>query len=454
MRKDRRNMKKTNRKIKEILKTRKRGGASMFVVLFTIIILSVIVLSFTRLIVSESLKTTNVDLSQSAYDSAMAGIEDAKIALLKYHECLDRGVTSAKDNTCGNIIKNMQEGIESSDCSTVANVLGRTVDGENGVTIQETKKGDDPNNMLQAYTCVTIKEDLNDYRTTLSSEGRLRVIPIRADNIDSIDTIKLRWFSPTNVAKAGEIMFCGNSYSEGDLMTYLYPSGKCPYNTSYGYQAPSTLMVRLIQTDPTFNLSELSVSNNMVNKTKVTNATDTGEVMLIPTDGKSSDGVNVVTAANWYDSANKGTNVPIRIKCKENGDWLCTADITLPNTFKNKTNRHDGNTYLLVSLPYGMPETDISIATYGNVGGETEQIEFSGVQARIDSTGRANDLYRRVETRVELVDTYFAYPEFEITMTGADSNIYKSFYATFNCWRADNGELGMCRDSYEDLNMN
>ena len=293
--------------------------------------------------------------------------------------------------------------------------------------------------MLQAYTCVTIKEDLDDYRTTLSSAGRLRIIPIRSDRIDNIDTVQISWFSSTNAAKLGtSTRYCGNSRSGSTLL--LYPNGQC--NGNGNYQAPPTLTARLIQTDPTFYLSELSVS-------KASNQTDTGELVFVPT---NTGGTNAVGADAWGESANKGTNLPIQVNCSA-GTWYCTVTMTLPKTFRGE-GRNDANTYLLVSLPYGTPETDISVTTYGNVGGVRQQAEFSGVQARIDSTGRANDLYRRVETRVELVDTYFAYPEYEITMTGANSNLYKSFYATFNCWRADNGLVEECRDSYQDLNMN
>lgn len=434
-------------KIKAILKMRKRGGASMFVVLFTIIILSVIVLSFTRLIISESMKTTNTDLSQSAYDSALAGVEDAKLALLKYHECLDQGATATSgSSSCQEIVKNMQAGIEANDCSTVQKVLKREQAAENNsVVVQETQNSADSGNnanMLQAYTCVTVKEDLDDYRTTLSAAGRLRIIPIRADNVDQIDTITVKWFSKANLAKvsSGGTSYCVDPYSYFDMLTRLYPNGGC----NGKYQAPPTLTARLIQTDETFNLSELSVS-------KAADSTNTGEVILVPTD--NGNGTNTVSAEKWGESANKGTNLPIRINCGS-GDWYCTVEMSLPKTFRGSTNRNDANTYLLVSLPYGTPETDISVMTYGTVGEERQQIEFSGVQARIDSTGRANDLYRRVETRVELVDTYFAYPEYEITMTGADSKIDKTFYSTFNCWSADDGNLDTsCPDTRTDSSL-
>ena len=433
-------------RLKEILNLKKRGAASMFVVVFTIMILSVIVLSFTRLIISESTKMTNNDLSQSAYDSALAGVEDAKIALLRYHDCLDQGYTASSSGTCGDIIRNMQEGIANNDCSTVANVLSResNENTSNSVVVQETQNSADSGNntnMLQAYTCVTIKENLDDYRTTLSSAGRLRIIPIRSDHIDTLEKVKIRWFSKTNYAKLGlsKPYYCGNNMIDGVLA--LYPNHEC----NGDYQTPPSLTVRLIQTDASFKLSELSVSSSA-------SQTDTGELVLLPTD---SGGTNSIAKTAWGESANKGKNVPTQVHCgiSAGTDWYCETDVYLPETFKGSTNRNDANTYLLVSLPYGAPETDLSIMAYGpGASGGTERFDFTGVQARIDSTGRANDLYRRVETRVELVDTYFAYPEYEITMTGAHSNIYKTFYATFDCFKSDRGagSAGNCSNTSED----
>lgn len=418
---------------KPILKTR-RGGASMFIVMFTVIILSIITLSFTRVVLAEVLKTSNTDLSQSAYDSALAGVEDAKVALLKYHACLDNGNTATSGTTeCRDIIKAMQEGIKTRDCSTVSNVLKRNTNDENGVIVQEVNSSVEKHtNMLQAYTCVTIKEELQDYRTTLSSQSRLRIIPIRSADIDSIGYIRLKWFSDTNFSQIrGRDKYCS---------AFLYSLGSCDGST----QAPTTINVRLIQTDTTFNLSELSTS---ITQTR----TDTGQLMLIPT---KSGGSNSISADAWGDSANKADNKPNKVNCSRGTEFFCQVDIQLPRTFWNHLGRNDATTYLLVSIPYGNPETDISVMTYTTDGTSDEKFrrDFSGVQARVDSTGRANDLYRRVETRVELVDTYFAYPEFEITLTNSENDaLNKSFYATFDCWNSNNGGKSTCLNSMENL---
>lgn len=420
----------------------------MFVVMFTMIILSIIAIGFTRLVISEATKTTNTDLSQSAYDSALAGIEDAKMALLQYHQCLDDGFRAKANSTnrCEKLIYEMQEGIRKSDCSTVSNVLGREAKDstENSVVIQETQNSNDPGNntkMLQAYTCVTIQEDLDDYRTTLDSTSRLRIIPIRSANHKDISKISIEWYSKNN-GNGSNYKVCGSTDSNG--IQNFYPANKC----NGGEQTPPVLAVRLIQTGETFDLSELSTSKKHASGV----GTDTGQVYLVPERLLNSGTANnTVDKSVWGESANKGSNTATQVKCKI-GEWFCKTDLMLPNTFDNASGeaKNDANTYLLVSLPYGSPNTDISVKVWSNGPHGYELNEFTGVQARIDSTGRANDLYRRVETRVELVDTYFAYPEFEITMRGgSDSSFKKTFYTTFNCWWAEKGEMMDCKDSQQ-----
>ena len=55
----------------------KKGATSIYIVAFTTMVLSILTISFVRIMVSEAQQTSNYDLSQSAYDSALAGIEDA-----------------------------------------------------------------------------------------------------------------------------------------------------------------------------------------------------------------------------------------------------------------------------------------------------------------------------------------------------------------------------------------
>jgi len=52
---------------------------------------------------------------------------------------------------------------------------------------------------------------------------------------------------------------------------------------------------------------------------------------------------------------------------------------------------------------------------------------FSGVQPTIDSTGRANDIFRRIKASVDLTNGDFPYPSSAIDITGS---FCKSFAVT------------------------
>ena len=49
-------------------------------------------------------------------------------------------------------------------------------------------------------------------------------------------------------------------------------------------------------------------------------------------------------------------------------------------------------------------------------------IEFENVQISVDSTGRANQLVRRIETRLDPADIFFPYPQYEVELSGDDNN--------------------------------
>ena len=407
--------------------TTKRGAASLFVVVITIILLGVITLGFTRLILNEANQTTNNDLSQSAYDSALAGIEDAKIALLRYHSCLSQGYKAdqyAAADTCSYLIYSMQNDIAHNSCDTVAHALGRepnTEDGSDGeVIIQETQSSNSAGNaeyMSQAYTCVTIKEDLEDYRTTMNDSNRVRIVPLRTSSVRDIDSIDVEWYSDANNTS--------NKFSQN---VSVYDS-QLPQNNERVENTAPLLSVQFYQTNEIFKLSELSYSS--------TSGTDLGTLYLRP----SSSGTTSIPANTLIKSADKSVqNEPIDTHCEVRSPFYCKTNIELPSPFAGGV-RAEGTAFLILGLPYGTPETDISITLRR----EDESIlSFTGVQAKVDSTGRANDLYRRVESRVELVDTYFPYPEYEIQMTGDNSDIEKSFWITNNCWTSNNGNRSSC----------
>ena len=383
----------------------KKGATSMIVTVFTIILFSIITLAFTRLILSEVNQTTNSNLSKSAYDSALAGVEDAKVALLKYHDCLNKGYTVNSGNPCSKIIAAMQDGVRRQDCSTSSDVLGRTIDEQHGVTIQE---------------------DLADYRSTLSSDTRTRIVPLRTDQIQNLRYINIKWFSDTNYTTQQR----SGSAISWDQNDGLLPSGQHS-------MSPPLISAAFFQSDRNFNLGEFNIASSE-------NSTNRAMLFLKPTN--DSKGRNDFSAAEVSETFDKNGNHLFTVNCQE-GSFFCSATFEVPNTYRGSTDRNPATTFLLLTLPYGAPETDFSVSLYDS---KRQSINFTGVQARVDSTGRANDLYRRVESRVELVDTYFPYPEFAIQLNDdKNSKTRKSFYTTINCWTAVDGTMDQCENYNE-----
>jgi hypothetical protein len=432
--------------------------ASIFVVIFTTLLLGVITLSFVRIMISEANQTTNYDLSQSAYDSALAGIEDAKVALLKYHECLNRGATATSGSAdCQDAIKAITAKDSTEDCDIVKKMLIRPeTEGETVIQSESgTEVGASGEVMDQAYTCVKIAEDTDDYLGTLNQNYRTKIIPIRVRNADlkNLNRVKLEWFNTEDSAKAGSRYAAMGSGS--------VTSNKAGYSFSYDGsnifgsqpQAPPTVQMQLIQTDVLFSLSQFD--------TNIGSDTNQGTLMLRPS---RSGGVNLVRNENnigLASSADISLNNPIDIKCNTSDTYICSADVVLPLPIQtsdveaNSDVRDEATMFIRLALPYAEPDTSFSLKLYycpdENISDSNKctQIKFVGVQAKVDSTGRANDLFRRVESRIELIDTYFPYPEFTANLNGGgDDSIWKNYWVTRNCWTTGPGNTGtFCNNS-------
>lgn len=369
----------------------KKGAASFYIVAFSTLILMIVAISFATVIISEVERTSNDDLSQSAYDSALAGIEDAKLAYYNYQNCLQQDNSGQPSEgsavSCAEIINYMDESnndTESVKCDTVWKMLGKN-DSEQGRII-EVVNG--VNNMSQATTCVTMTDELDDYRGTLSSSNMVDVIKLSfVDGVSAndISSLRLRWFSREDAAKAGGL----------NLRLSSFPASSVPA------VAPPVVSLTVLQTGENFEIDSFSRVNE--------ERTNRGTLYFRPSDSESDKlDINALAKSN----SKKSQNNPYRTKCDINtiDEFACTVDIELPKPLGGY--RSDETFELIVSLPYGQPSTEFLVQLYCEVGkcggggstmgsGGAAVARTKGVQIEVDSTGKANDLYRRVMTRLK-----------------------------------------------------
>lgn len=388
----------------------KKGAASLYVVIFTTILFSVITLSFIRIILSESVQSSNDDLSQSAYDSALAGVEDAKIAVNKYYQCLSNPTLSGCDvykTGAGNTMN--ADSIFGGNCEDfkLKNDILYIGSTDSEVKVQESSTSG--NNTDQAYTCVIVNNVVPDYRSTLTSDTRTKVIPlgVNGQNLDKVKKVEFRWYSEIN----GTVF--NSNFKDAANSQNLPNKGQAP--------VPPIVSLTLLRTG-----SSINVGDYMTAETP-----DYSTMILRPV---SSGGVNSISNTKIVEAGlASADNSLFHINCGH-GEFACTVNLESDPT--GSLFASGGNAFLIVSLPYGETVTDFAITMYdasGNI------VNFENVQISVDATGRANQLLRRVETRLDPSDTFFPYPEYEVTLGGnGDDSFLKNFWITNNCW-TENG---------------
>lgn len=389
---------------------KQRGAVSIFIVIFAALLITIVTVSFVRIMLQDQRQATTTDLSQSAYDSSQAGVEDAKRALLRYQSICNSGgdcVAAARaiDSTT------------SPACNAALGTLGMDVSG-NEVKVQTGTGANSANQAVldQAYTCVKITLNTEDYLGTLLP-NESNIVPL--SGVTDFNTVQIQWFSNKDVSV--------NPSLSVKLQPVASSSWPLLSQTSWNVngppkiQRPSVMRAQMMQFGSNgFTLNDFD-SKNALGESNA----DTLFLYPIGTTGASSsivDTVNFTNNAHSRRSPSIGALSPVHCTGSLGAsDYACTTNIKVPNPiggvgshrtlFLRLTALYNGSDYRITLMNNGTP------------------VKFNAVQPQIDSTGRANDLFRRVQTRVELTDTTFMYPEAEIDITG---NFCKDFSVTDN----------------------
>lgn len=345
-----------------------RGAAAIFIVIFASLLISVITLGFVRLIGDDQQQALNSDLSQSAYDSAEAGIEDAKRALADYAKfnCFS-GPTSP---TCS-----QYDAAFASDCGAlfgVSNLLGlERANTTNEVQVSRGSASND-RDLRQSYTCANIKVDTPTYSNTLVQNSS-DLVPIRATG--PLTSINLSWFTNADAGSPpGSPFTLRNGTTNPESWT----------NTS-----PPIMRVQYIHFENGDNRKEIIDNSKTLflypQRTGVPPPTDFG-------------------ADRFLDPS---TKTPRRVLCNTTGQFACTVSLNIPSSLRS------GDNFLRITPLYNKASFQVML------NGTT----FDGVAPIVDVTGRAGDLFRRIESQVTFGNAY-PYPE---AVLEASDGICKSF---------------------------
>lgn len=371
------------------------GAVSLFVVIFAALLMTVVTVGFIQLMLKEQQQATANDLSQSAYDSAQAGVEDAKRLLLLDQSCRAGAAPSTVNCVAVANALSPAPGQSQTSCDTL--VKGGIVTQTNGETLIQQSDSDGSAKLDQAYTCVKISVNTDDYKGTLAANESI-VVPLQGTG--DFDTVELSWFSRDDVSSATTDPTIG--------FPSLGPNVSLPpVGDKWKFNNPSLMRTQFMQTGGNFKLSDFDDSQD--------GKSDANTLFLYP----SATGLPNKDFA--LDARRSPTDIPQQVKCNTSfvdGEYACTATIKLPDPIGGSISQR--NAFLRLSSLYNGAHFRVKLK-HG-----VEDVKFAGVQPEVDSTGRANDMFRRVKSRVELKGN-FTYPEAAIDMVG---DLCKNFTIT------------------------
>ncbi len=367
------------------------GAVALFVVLFASLLLTVLTVGFMRVMIQEQQQATNQDLSQSAHDSAVSGVEDAKRVI---RSC-QLGVSRACD------------AIAAKNCNTVQDAGVVPTQSDQETVIKSGTTGD--GSLNQAYTCVTIELKTDDFIGNLV-EGQSVMVPLLSTS--DFDAVQIEWMHKDNGSS-------GTNYAGGRVDVLQAPTTgtitSLPRKTDWNQSAPSLLRVQSIMpTTPSVNVDQLD-------------GTDVNTLFFRPStiSNNASDlTMPVPSFQAGQPRASEGTAVSVDTKavaCSrylfDNGAYACRASLKLASGVVPAGSQV---AYLRLTSLYRDTSYRISLTKSG------AGTQFDGVQPMVDSTGRAGNLYRRVSSRLSTVPNV-ALPEYVFDAAGS---LCKNFYVT------------------------
>lgn len=389
----------------------KKGGVSIFIVIVVGVLVSIMSASFLRLMFRDQEQASKLDLSQSAYDSAQAGVEDAKRFLRIFRSACGSSGTGSFEGVTYNC-NAMRSAIQNESCYTLATA---GIGNANGETIIQTNSGSGgassrDADLNQAYTCVKIRMNTADFLGR-TNDGAPSVINLRGTT--AFNRVRIRWHSRENMTN-------GNNIALDSLSN---PSARPNINAQNwrNQNRPAILKAQFYGYIPGSGGS----SSNM-DTPYPDDGNGASEMLFYPTNSASalSSNESNMPTVRRNESSSQATTDYTFTKCSDRMDansntYACQTTVNIGR------NVNPGDVLYLRLTPL-MNDSNFRVEL---LNGNTV-VDFAGVQPTVDSTGRANTQLRRVESRIGFNDTSFPVPLFSAQTESNEEPICKEFSVT------------------------
>lgn len=320
------------------------GFVSIITVMTITVLLALLTLAFVKVMNRSQRQTLDTQLSTQANYAAETGINDAIRAILN-----NAGAIPLEDTNCA---------------PTATRPGGTQAEADANKIIGTGASG----GAQSEYTCQLISSGVKDVRVDINDQSS-RIYPIKTDGANA-NELTIEW-------DAGDTTPVKNNFPAPSAVDQYPPLGG---PTGWPSDTPAMLRLTLYRPCPTgcgdFN-SDAMIANQKNFFVKPANSTAPGTANLS----------TIEDAAAVYG------------KCQTiSGSRQYQCQITLTNLGTN-TNA-DNALFLKMSPIYG--NTEVRFMANDTSGGSAKPLAMYGAQYRVDVTGKANDVFRRLEVRVPL----------------------------------------------------
>lgn len=362
--------------------TREQGIVSILSVIFFIILMSIISVSFLRIVTNQQEQVIQDDLSKGALAAARSGVEDAKRALLLCRTKTDPArlacYSELQNSTCPGIFAT----------PTMRTDLGLQTNADGSI-----KVGDPANDNNERYTCVTLSQNTPDV-TGIMREGLGDFIPLRGTG--TFNQVRISWHKTAD-DPAGAIPPAGAISLDTNPRRTEWPSGA-------GVRYIAMPRIQLMRFEPGQTLS--AQANNTVGAFLVPSQgggqTDCGNPAAFSSGGSACVSAIAPNGMSQRTAVNCVTPLPQQ-------GYLCTAVLNLnlpPAQLANS------QFFLFIKSFYSTPHYKVELLNNG------APTLFADVQPEVDSTGAAANVYKRIISRIQYqADTFFTSNSIESGMS-------------------------------------